>query len=159
TKIEAKLAALGFKTKLGQTLYEQGGFLAGNDELCATEFMSMISDNSIRASLTMRGGWRSRRILDKLDYRPIGENPKIIMGFSDITALVNAIHSKAGLMTYHGPCGYSSWGDFTTDQVINAIVKGDPYVMSNPGTYTEDLKTWSAGKARGKLVGGNLTVI
>lgn len=159
TKIEEKLTELGFKTKLGQTLYEQDGFLAGNDDLRASEFMDMVSDNSVRAILTMRGGWGCARILDKLDYRAIQENPKIIMGFSDITALINAIHSKTGLVTYHGPCGYSSWGDFTTDQVINATVKGDPYVMSNPGTYTEDLKTWSSGKAQGKLVGGNLTVI
>ncbi|MBD3636208.1 MAG: LD-carboxypeptidase [Crocinitomicaceae bacterium] len=159
TKIENKMSELGFATRLGQTLYEQDGFLAGNDEMRANEFMEMIEDTSVRAILTMRGGWGCARILDRLDYEVIAKNPKIIMGFSDITSLVNAIQTKTGLVTYHGPCGYSSWGDFTTSQVINSVVIGKPYTMKNPTDYTEDLKTWSSGKATGKLIGGNLTVI
>ena len=159
TKVQEVLADLGFKTTVGDTNYEQKGFLAGSDEMRAQEFMEMVKDKSIRAILTMRGGWGCARILDKLDYKVIRENPKIIMGFSDITSLVNAIHTKTGLVTYHGPCGYSSWGDFTVDQVLNSVVKGDPYVMSNPTTNNKDLKTLSSGKAQGKLIGGNLTVI
>lgn len=159
TKIEQKMDELGFKTKIGQTCYEQDGFLAGSDEMRAAEFMEMIEDKSIRAILTMRGGWGCTRILDKLDYPLIRENPKVIMGFSDITSLVNAIYTKTGLVTYHGPCGYSSWGDYTTSQVINAVVAGNPFTMSNPSNNQKDLKTWSSGKAKGKLVGGNLTVI
>ena len=159
TKIENKMAELGFKTKIGQTCYEQDGFLAGNDEMRAAEFMEMIQDKSIRAILTMRGGWGCARILDRLDYKVIRENPKVIMGFSDITSLVNAIYTKSGLVTYHGPCGYSSWGDYTTNNVIKAVVAGNPFTMSNPSNNKEELKTWSSGKAQGKLVGGNLTVI
>lgn len=159
SKIQDILTEMGFRTKLGQTLHEQDGFLAGTDELRATELMEMFEDKSIRAILTMRGGWGCARILDKLDYRKISENPKIIMGFSDITSLVNAIHVKTGLVTYHGPCGYSSWGDFTTAEVTKAIVIGKPYEMKNPSNNMEDLKTWSSGKAQGKLVGGNLTVV
>ena len=158
-KIQDILEGLGFRTTLGPTLYEQDGFLAGNDEMRAKELMEMFEDNSIRAILTMRGGWGCARILDKLDYAVIAKNPKIVMGFSDITSLVNAIYSKTGLVTYHGPCGYSSWGDFTTDHVIKSVVVGKPYVMENPVDNMADLKTWSSGKASGKLVGGNLTVI
>ena len=159
TKIEKKMEELGFKTKLGQTLYEQEGFLAGNDDMRANEFMEMVRDQSIRGILTMRGGWGCARILDKLDYKDIRANPKVIMGFSDITSLINAIYTKTGLVTYHGPCGYSSWGSFTTDNVLNSVVKGSPFVMKNPSSYTENLKTWSTGKAEGKLIGGNLTVL
>ena len=159
TKIEKILKDLGFKTKLGKTLYEQDGFLAGNDQMRANELMDMFQDHSIKAILTMRGGWGCARILDLLDYNVIAKHPKIIMGFSDITSLVNAIYVKTGLVTFHGPCGYSSWGEFSTNEVIKSVVVGAPYKMKNPSDNTEDLKVWSEGKAQGKLVGGNLTVV
>lgn len=159
TKIEGIMDELGFKTKMGQTLYEQDGFLAGDDDMRATELMDMFKDKSIRAILTMRGGWGCARILDKLDYDVIKANPKIIMGFSDITSLVNAIHVKTGLVTFHGPCGYSSWGSFTKDQVIKNLAVGEPFTMKNPADNLTDLKTWSSGKAKGRLIGGNLTVV
>ncbi|OIQ37233.1 MAG: hypothetical protein BM555_01105 [Crocinitomix sp. MedPE-SWsnd] len=159
TKIERILADLGFRTIVGESNYLQEGFLAGSDEIRAKELMGMFQDKSIRAILTMRGGWGCARILDLLDYKVIAANPKVVMGFSDITSLVNAIYTKTGLVTYHGPCGYSSWGDFSTQQVVNCLVKGQPYTMKNPTNNLEDLKTWNSGTAQGKLVGGNLTVI
>jgi muramoyltetrapeptide carboxypeptidase len=131
-KIQDILSEMGFRTKLGKTLYEHDGFLAGEDDLRASELMEMFKDKSIRGILTMRGGWGCARILDKLDYGVISANPKVVMGFSDITSLVNAIYSKTGLVTYHGPCGYSSWGDFTTEHVTKALVVGKPFVMKNP---------------------------
>lgn len=159
TKVQKKMEELGFRTTLGKTLYEQDGFLAGNDEMRAAEFMDMIENKSIRAILTMRGGWGCGRILDRLDYKVISANPKIIIGFSDITSLINAIYTKTGLVTFHGPCGYSSWGDFTTNQTIKSVALGEPYTMKNPSDNLDDLKTWSSGTAKGRLVGGNLTVI
>ena len=65
----------------------------------------------------MKGGWGCARILDKLNYDTIKNNPKIIMGFSDITSLLLAITSKTGLVTFHGPVGNSGWNDFTIDYV------------------------------------------
>jgi muramoyltetrapeptide carboxypeptidase len=159
TKIEGILKGLGFRTKVGETNYLQEGFLAGSDQVRADELMKMFKDKSIKGILTMRGGWGCARLLDLLDYKVIGANPKVLMGFSDITSLVNAIYTKTGLVTYHGPCGYSSWGDFSKDQVINCLVKGQPFTMKNPSDNLEDLKTWSSGKAKGRLIGGNLTVI
>lgn len=159
TKIEEKMKSLGYKTKLGKTLYEQQGYLAGSDQMRADELMGFFKDKSVKAILTMRGGWGCARILDLLDYSVIRQNPKIIMGFSDITSLVNAIYSQTGLVTYHGPCGYSSWKEFTTSQVLNALVNGESYVMKNPEDYLEGLQTLSSGKAKGELIGGNLTVV
>ena len=159
SKIEKILADLGFRTTVGKTVNEQVGFLAGSDEMRANELMEMYQNKSISAILTMRGGWGCARILDLLDYDLIKSNPKVLMGFSDITSLVNAIYTKTGMVTYHGPCGYSSWGDFSTQQVINSVVKGVPFTMKNPADNVEDLKVWTAGKAQGELVGGNLTVV
>ncbi len=159
TKIQGILENLGFKTTVGKTCYEQDGFLAGSDKMRAEELMGMFQNKSIRGILTMRGGWGCARILDMLDYQSIAANPKVIMGFSDITSLINAIYTKTGLVTYHGPCGYSSWGDFSTDEVMKTLALGLPRTLKNPNNNLEDLRTWSSGKAQGRLVGGNLTVI
>ena len=159
SKIQGILENLGFKTSVGKTCYEQEGFLAGSDEMRAEELMEMFENKSIRGILTMRGGWGCARILDKLDYQVISKNPKILMGFSDITSLINAVYVKTGLVTYHGPCGYSSWGDFSKDEVMKTLALGLPRVMKNPSNNSDDLKTWSKGKAKGILIGGNLTVM
>lgn len=159
SKIQGILENLGFRTTVGKTCYEQDGFLAGSDQMRAEELMEMFENKSIRGILTMRGGWGCARILDLLNYNVISKNPKVIMGFSDITSLVNAIYSKTGLITYHGPCGYSSWGDFSKEEVMKTLAIGLPRVMKNPPDNLDDLKTWSKGKAKGSLVGGNLTVV
>ena len=158
-KVEAILREQGFKTKLGKTLYEQDGYLAGNDTMRATELMELYTDKTIKGIVTMRGGWGCTRILDQLDFEVIRENPKIIIGFSDITSLINAIYTRSKVVTYHGPCGYSSWGDFTMSYVKLALAGGGPYTMKNPSHHNSDLKTWVSGKAQGELVGGNLTVV
>ncbi len=158
-KIEKRMAELGFRTKIGKTIYEQAGYLAGSDQMRADELMEFYQDKSIRAILTMRGGWGCSRILDLLDYDIIKNNPKVLIGFSDITSLVNAVYKKTGIITFHGPCGYSSWKEFTTNNVLKAIVGGQPFTMKNPADYQEGLLTLSPGKAQGRLVGGNLTVV
>lgn len=158
-RITDRLTELGFKYTLGKTLYERFGYLAGSDEMRAKELMDYYKDPSVKAILTMRGGWGCARILDLLDYNVIAQNPKILMGFSDITSLVNAVYKKTGLITYHGPCGYSTWTDFSTEHVTKAIIIGAPYTMKNPSDFTNGLITLSPGKAEGELVGGNITVL
>lgn len=158
-RITSRLTELGFKFKLGKTLYERFGYLAGTDEVRANELMEFYKDHSVKAILTMRGGWGCARILDLLDYEVIAQHPKILMGFSDITSLVNAVYLKTGIITYHGPCGYSTWTDFSTVHVTKAVVLGAPFTMQNPDDYKADLLTLSPGKAEGELLGGNITVL
>jgi muramoyltetrapeptide carboxypeptidase len=159
TKIEKRLAELGFKTVRGETLSQKEGYLAGSDDLRTNELHQFFKDKSVSAILAMRGGWGCARILDKLDYNLIKENPKIIMGYSDITSLLIAITTKTGLITYHGPVGYSSWKEFSTKEVFNVLVSGLKYSMTNPSEYKNDLTTLTKGVAQGELVGGNLTVL
>jgi len=159
TRITERLTELGFEIKLGKTLTEKHGYLAGTDEFRAQELMDFYKDPSVKAILTMRGGWGCARILDLIDYDIIVANPKILMGFSDITSLVNAIYKKTGHVTYHGPCGYSTWTEFSTNYVTMAIAIGAPFTMKNPSDYLEGLKTLTSGKAEGELIGGNMTVI
>jgi len=158
-KFESKLKSLGFKVLLGKTLYKQDGFLAGNDEFRIQELHTLFKDKTVKAIIAMRGGWGCARILDKLDYQLIKENPKILMGYSDITSLLIAVQQKTGLITYHGPVGYSSWKEFSTFNVFKTVVDGKPFIMKNPSTHTKGLETVSKGKAVGQLIGGNLTVI
>jgi muramoyltetrapeptide carboxypeptidase len=159
SKIETRLNSLGFKVVKGKTLQAQDGFLAGTDLFRAKELESFFENKSVTAIIAMRGGWGCARILDKLNYQLIQENPKIIMGYSDITSLLIAIHNKTGLVTYHGPVGYSSWKEFSTFNVFKTVVDGKPFTMQNPKSYLKELETLTKGKAKGKLVGGNLTVI
>ena len=158
-KIENKLTKLGFKTIKGETLYQKEGYLAGTDEFRTNELHQFFKDKNIKAIIAMRGGWGCGRILDKLDYKLIKRNPKILMGYSDITSLLIAITNKTGLVTFHGPVGYSTWEEFSTGQVIKTLVNGEKFKLTNPPDNLEDLETLTGGKARGKLIGGNLTVV
>lgn len=158
-KIEKRMKELGFKTIRGKSLTEREGYLAGSDENRAKEINEFFENKDVKAILTMRGGWGCARILDLLDYDLIKNNPKVIMGFSDITSLVIGIYQKTGLVTFHGPTGSSSWKEFSTKNVFKTLVNGEKYILQNPSDYKNDLETLSSGKAYGELIGGNLTVV
>jgi len=158
-RFEEKLTGLGFKIIKGKTLSTQTGYLAGEDDMRAKELNTFFADPEVKAIFTMRGGWGSNRILDLLDYEMIKKNPKILMGYSDITSLILAINKKTGLITYHGPMGYSSWEAFSTQQVYDTLIAGKKVVLKNPKEEEEQLETLHNGVAQGKLLGGNLTVV
>ncbi|CAN5451265.1 LD-carboxypeptidase [soil metagenome] len=153
------LEGAGFKVKKGQTLKEKFGYFAGTDELRAKEINDFFSDKEVKAIFCMKGGWGCARILDKLNYDTIKNNPKIIMGFSDITSLLIAITSKTGLVTFHGPVGNSGWNDFSIDYVKRVLIDKEKVSYAYPAEDTYKHYTITEGKAKGILVGGNLTVL
>jgi len=160
------LTALGLKMLAGKHLLDQYGYLAGSDKHRADDVNAMYSDPSVNAIITLRGGWGCNRILDLLDYQTITKNPKILMGYSDITSLLLALQAKTGLVTFHGPVGTSTWNKFSTDYVKRLLFEASVFSMKNPKeigdnlTQTEDrILTIHSGKSRGKLQGGNLTVL
>ncbi|MGB7450607.1 MAG: LD-carboxypeptidase [Lysobacterales bacterium] len=160
------LAALGLKMKTGEHLLDRYGYLAGTDKDRASDVNSMFADREVKAILTLRGGWGCNRILDLLEYRLIAKNPKIIMGYSDITSLLLALNAKTGLVTFHGPVGISSWNEYSTDFVKKLLFNAEVFSMENPkdiGDHLTRVKdrvlTINSGKARGKLLGGNLSVL
>ncbi|MGL5060985.1 MAG: S66 peptidase family protein [Microcoleus sp.] len=157
TKFFKVVDNLGLKVKLGQHFYDRYGYLAGKDVDRAADVNAAFTDPQVQAIFTGMGGWGCGRILPLLDYNAIGNNPKIIMGFSDITALLLAIHAKTNMVTFHGPLGVSSWSEFTTDSVKQILFDGEAVTLANNKTVS--LKTIVRGKARGKLLGGNLSVI
>ncbi|WP_366934774.1 LD-carboxypeptidase [Microcoleus sp. PH2017_29_MFU_D_A] len=148
---------LGLKVKLGEHFYDRYGYLAGKDADRAADVNAAFADDSVQAIFTGMGGWGCGRILPLLDYNTIRNNPKIIMGFSDITALLLAIHAKTNIVTFHGPLGVSSWSPFTVDYVKKVLFDGGSVTMQN--SKTMPVETIRRGTARGKLIGGNLSVI
>jgi muramoyltetrapeptide carboxypeptidase len=160
------LKAMGFNVVEGKHIYDRYGNLAGKDEDRAADINEMFGNKQIDAIMAMHGGWGCARILPLLDYELIKKNPKILIGYSDITALLLGVYSQTGLITFHGPVGSSTWNSFTVDYFKSILIEGNAATMSNPVrkndnlVQTEDrIYTITSGKANGKLIGGNLTVL
>lgn len=158
-KFSATLQSLGLKVKLGQTLKERYGYLAGSDDLRAKELNGFFADKEVKGIFAAKGGWGCARLLEKLDYELICKNPKVLMGFSDITSLLVAINSKTGLITFHGPVGNSGWNDFSVNYIKRVLMKKESVTYGYPATDDDAPYTLYPGKAKGKLIGGNLTVL
>lgn len=152
----------GFYVKMGQSCYEQHGYLSGKDELRAADFNNMFADPTVNGIICLRGGYGTPRIVDKLDYDVIRENPKVFVGYSDITALHIAINQISELVTFHGPMATSDIAggldDFTKDYLFRAITEGKPIgQIDNPQDIR--IECLVQGEARGMMVGGNLSLI
>jgi len=158
-KFSEILKGFGFKVILGKTLIEKFGYFAGSDELRAAEINELFANKTIKGIFCMKGGWGCARILDKLDYKLIKENPKVLIGFSDITALLIAITTKTGLITYHGPVGNSGWNEFTKNVFTNVVMTKKQFSFPENPIGEDKIVTINTGKVSGELVGGNLTVL
>ncbi|HSL24023.1 MAG TPA: LD-carboxypeptidase [Vicinamibacterales bacterium] len=160
------LEALGLKVIVGEHLRDRRGYLAGDDAARAADINRFFADGSVRAVLPIRGGWGSSRVLPHLDYETIRRNPKIVLGYSDITALLLAIHARCGLVTFHGPNGMGRWDSWSADFVRRVLFGAEIVTFENPRDRGEFLvqtehriQTLAPGVARGRLLGGNLTVL
>jgi muramoyltetrapeptide carboxypeptidase len=165
--VEESLAALGFKTKRGANLLARRGYFAGTDEQRAVDLNAMFADPEVRAIHCVRGGWGCARLLPLLDWQTIARHPKILLGFSDITTLLLALHAKTGLVTFHGPVGTSQWNPFNVGYLKRVLQEGEAVTFENLKEVDEDdltvvenrVQTLHPGTARGRLLGGNLTVL
>lgn len=144
-----------------------GAHLEGSvsDEERAREVNALFADAAVNALVPVRGGWGSARLLPHLDYDLIRGNPKVLMGFSDVSALLLGIHARAGLVTFHGPMGISAWPPFTVEHMkrilfqCEAVKIGSPLAIGTETGVDGAALTIVPGRARGRLVGGNLTVL
>jgi len=162
------LEALGLKVKLGPHMRDRHGYLGGEDKARADDINHFFGDSSISAVLPIRGGWGCARLLPYLDFDLIKKNPKVLMGYSDITALHNSIQAKTGLITFHGPLGGGRWDAWSVDYMKRVVFGGEAVTMSNPKSMNDRnsltqidnrTRTITPGKARGRIMGGNLTVL
>ena len=164
TRLEEK----GFYIVREDSIYRRWGYLAGTDAQRASELMSYFKDKSVRAIFPGTGGYGSTRILSMLDYDIIKSNPKIFIGFSDITALHIAFNQLANLITFHTPNPMYGLGSKKGLDPISELYFWSLLMNSNDYTYEipfdlygDSLKvqTMVPGIASGKLVGGNLSLI
>jgi muramoyltetrapeptide carboxypeptidase len=166
---QESLEALGLKVKLGGHMMERHGYLAGDDKARADDINTFFEDTSISAVHAIRGGWGSSRLLPYLDFDRIRRNPKIIIGYSDITALLLSIHAKTRLVTFHGPIALGRWDTWSVDYARRVLFGTDLVTFEpkreldpnkNSLVQTEfRVQTITPGTARGRLLGGNLTVL
>jgi muramoyltetrapeptide carboxypeptidase len=160
------LEALGFKVKMGAHAEARYGHLAGTDAERAADVNAMFADPEVNGIVCVRGGSGAARILPLIDYATVRRNPKVFLGFSDITALHCALHAQTGLVTFHGPTGASSWNSFNVDQFERMFFKRELLEFRNKRHTGDELvqrqnrtHTIHAGKVQGQLVGGNLAVL
>ena len=161
--MQEALETFGFEVLLGENFYARRGYFAGDDAARAADINGFFANPDVRM-IFARGGWGSARVLPLLDYELIRNNPKVLLGYSDATALLTAVHQRTGLVTFHGPSPLDS---FSADYFQRIIVDGRAVSMDNPVGVDEDrlvqtehrLQTIRGGNARGHILGGNLTVL
>lgn len=189
--IKQRFEAMGFRVILGKHIYAQTPTPIGAKKLSdsnpdikedldhsyiqyagtpkerADDLMDMFRNVKVKAIIELRGGYGSAQILDLLDYKIIKQNPKILIGFSDITSLLLAINQQTGLITFHGPVAVIDWNDFSYDHFKRIVMNGaHPVVLDNyipalddDGNVSNLNFTITSGQAEGRLIGGNLTLL
>ena len=155
----ALMEALGFKVKFGKYVFEDTLGYGTSPEKRAADINWAFKDDEVKAIMCVKGGEDSNTTLDYIDYEMIKNHPKIICGFSDNTSILNAIHEKTGLVTYHGPTfkSLTSWETgYAYKQFIKTFVENtESLIMGEP---EDEYTTIQAGQATGELVGGNLSL-
>lgn len=153
------LENLGYQTILGETIRPLEGYLAGSDLERRADLERFWDDDSIEAIWCLRGGYGSVRLLPDLYLGLIERNPKILIGFSDITGIELGLWKQIGLVSFHGPVLTALKSEFSVDQAVrmltgDAMGKTLGWPDNNSGYIV-----FKGGKARGPLLGGNLALI
>ncbi len=164
-EVAATVRAMGLVPRVAPHLTQRHGYLAGTDDVRARDLMSMFADDDVRGILAVRGGWGSARLLPHLDFATIRKKPKLFAGFSDNTALCLALASQ-GVVSIHGPNASASWPQASWESFHRVAFEGRLPTYSVPvrdgpglGGRGTGVRTFRGGKAQGRLVGGNLTVL
>lgn len=155
----SKIKQLGFEPVIYPSCYEVHGYLSGNDQIRVNDLNNAFKNEGVDGIVCLRGGYGTPRLLNLIDYDAIKENPKVFLGYSDITALHVAFNQKCELITYHGPMAQGLIDDtFTLNSVFQNLTGA---YRKKPITNPEGIamNTLSQGKAEGMLIGGNLSLL
>ena len=163
--VPPRLAALGLRSKFGRNVRARRGYLAGTEEERLADLHAMFADPEVAGIFCLGGGYGTERLLDRIDYGLVRRNPKIFVGYSDITALHLAFGKLANLVTFHGPVALSALPAWTLGSFRKALFEPEPIGPIDAPPEQDPLApefprhTVAAGKARGRSAGGNLTLI
>lgn len=164
-RVLGQVERLGFKPKLGRHVRARLGFLAGTDRERAGDVMAMFGDRRVKGIICLRGGYGTARLLDRLDYKVIRRQPKVLAGYSDITTLHCAMLVKAGLITFHSPMlneglGSKTFPEFSHAAFLRATGRAEPAGSICSGYKGgRSIVVVRKGVAEGRLIGGNLSVL
>lgn len=167
TRAQELCRALGYDPVLGSSAYARHGYMAGTDEQRLGDLNSALADPSINAVWSIRGGYGSLRLLDQVDYAAIARHPKALIGFSDVTVLLNAVTRLTGIVTFHGPVARASMPAFNRWHFERVLTRTEPAgrlgrIPQAPDTLVpqdDRIVTVRSGVAEGLLAGGNLTLL
>lgn len=163
--VERTIRHFGLKAKYGGNVKKRTGYLGGSVAERVGDLHEMFTDPEVKGVFAIRGGYGSAQLLDKIDYGLIARNPKVFVGYSDITAMHLALQRHAKLVTFHGPVPLSKFTAYTQESFRKALFEPKPIGVlrnpkeSNPLRPEHTLRTVRPGKARGLLAGGNLTLL
>lgn len=160
---------MGFRVKPAAHLFDRSGYLAGDDATRAADLNALFADESVDAIFCVRGGYGSSRLLPLLDYDAIRSNPKVLLGYSDITALLLSIYHKTGLVTFHGPIAGQTFSPYTLAEFKKVLLAPQPPVLiaapppfeRGEGRVEKEnrITRLVPGKVQGRLLGGNLSLV
>ncbi len=156
------LESLGYRVIVGKNVGKYRGYLAGNDDERLEDLHSMFANKNVKAIFCLRGGYGTIRLLDKIDYNLIKRNPKIFVGYSDITALQLAIFRKTGLITFSGPMvavDFTGEINHYTEEIFWRMITSTKKFGRLKNPENEKISCLTTGKATGLLIGGNLSLI
>jgi muramoyltetrapeptide carboxypeptidase len=156
------LERIGFQVQLGKHVFCEYGYLAGEDKQRAEDFNNLVSNKNVKAIFFARGGYGSSRILPLIDYDNLKRNPKIIVGYSDITALQLAIFKKSGLITVAGPMvepDFSKIFSGKSEELFWELLTSKLPIGDISKFVDSDLFAIRDGCSTGRLLGGNLSVL
>lgn len=160
------LTYLGFKVKEGKHIRARYGNLAGTDQERLADLHMMFADKEVDGILCIRGGNGASRLLPHIDYSLIRENPKVLLGYSDITALILAFYAKTGLVSFHGVVGSSTWSNYVVKLFKEQFMENKKAIYFNPTKaenqivqYKDRVQTITPGQVEGTIIGGNLTLL
>ncbi len=154
------LEDLGFKVKYSDIIMQKYGYLAGTDSARAKDLNDMFADKDVNGIFAIRGGYGCSRMLDFINYNLVKANPKVLIGYSDITSLLYGIYSQTDLVCFHGPVGTSTFNDYSINNFENIIV--NPHNNFEQKNLPEDenqIYVIKSGIGKGELVGGNLSIV
>ena len=157
-RIEQSMKSLGLEIRYGKNIRRRG-YVAGTVEERLADLHDMFRDPAIKGVFAIRGGYGTPQLLDKIDYDLLKRNPKILVGYSDITALHLAIHQQQGLVTFHGPTANHKFTPYTMEHFRRAMFSVEPLgKLTNPAEG-HSLRAIRPGTARGRILAGNLSLI
>jgi muramoyltetrapeptide carboxypeptidase len=162
---ERTLKYFGLQARWGKSVGKKSGYFGSSPKEQLDDLHSMFRDREVKAVFAIRGGYGSEHFLDRIDYDLIRRNPKVFLGYSDITALHLAINKFAKLVTFHGPIALSPFTEYTQQHFRRALFDPKPIgqvsnpMESNSLRPAHSIRTVHPGRASGPLIGGNLTLI